>query len=260
MPKDNEEIEDIVDLPGDGEEVQGMVGDSIGGDTMEVEDKAGAEGTEGDVGAEGAEGDVGAEGAEDPNAALMDQLAALQQQNTTLQEQLTATNSDNEKLEEENSSILDLEHNDLVAMVTENPHGFVQSVFDEVKAGVMSQVNQDNEQNKQNGAIEDTIGTYADDNPDFEELWEDGSIKGFMDKNPGHNAMSAHMMLVNAGRVAAAKKEGADEAAKNFTTKMGSQTLGSSVAIPPNKSDAAVKNTKKYGGRARVAAARAGLI
>lgn len=196
----------------------------------------------------------------DPNAALMEQMEVLKQQNAVLMEQMKATKSDNEGLKEENKSILDLEHDDLVAMVTENPHGFVQSLTEEISKGILSKVESQKRNDERNSSIESTIDSYASEHKDFEAMWEDGSIGKYMDKNPGHNAISAHLMLTLAGKLAAAEKKGAEEAAKNFTTKMGSQTLGSGVNIPPNQRDAAIKDTKKFGGRARVAAMRAGLI
>jgi len=245
-----------VDLPGDGGEIPPEGGDGLPTGTVEGETPPGEIPPEG--------GEILPEGGEippvDPNAALLDQIAVLQQQTSDLQEQLTAASSDNEKLEEENKSILDLEHDDLVAMVTENPHGLIESIFNEVKSSVMTSVGQKNDLDKRNSSIEGTIEAYAKDNSDFEKLWDNGEIQGYMNNNPGHNAMSAHQMLTIAARIAGAKKEGAEEASKDFTTKLGSQTIGAGVNIPPSQRDAAVKDTKKFGGRAKVAASRAGLL
>jgi hypothetical protein len=164
------------------------------------------------------------------------------------------TNSGNDS-----GSGLSLEHDDLVTMLAEDPSGFIGKITSIVERSVTERVAAENATNTYNGKIENTINAYADANPDFEKMWDSGTIKSFMDKNPGHNALSAHMTITMNNRVEQAKKEGAEEAVRNFRAKTGNQVLNGGPGISPEQRDAALKDTSKFGGRAAVLAARAGI-
>lgn len=153
-----------------------------------------------------------------------------------------------------------LEHEDLVAMMAENPSEFISKLTGVIEKSVTDRVVTQTQNEQFSKAVESTIDTYADANPDFEKMWDKGELQTFMEKNPGHNAISAHMALTMENRIAEAKKQGADEAIKNFRTKSANQVLNGGHGIPPSQKDAALKNPEKFGGRAAVIAQRAGIV
>jgi hypothetical protein len=152
-----------------------------------------------------------------------------------------------------------LEHDDLVTMLAEDPSGFIGKITSIVEKSVTERVAMENATNSYNGKIENTINAYADINPDFEKMWDSGEIKSFMNKNPGHNALSAHMVITMNDKLEQARKEGAEKAVRNFKAKSGSQVLNGGPGVPPEQRDAALKDPSKFGGRAAVLAARAGI-
>lgn len=169
------------------------------------------------------------------------------------------SNSDDDGQSQGDTGGFNLEHDDLVAMMADDPEGFIGKLTHSIEQQVTNKVMQENADNAFSGAVEKTIDEYADANEDFEPMWVDGSIKDYMDKNVGHNAISAHMALTMEQRLADARKEGADEAIKNFRAKSNSQVLNDGPGIPPDQRDAALKEPGKFGGRAAVVAARAGI-
>mgnify|MGYP001049731310 CR=1 FL=1 len=157
-------------------------------------------------------------------------------------------------------SILDLEHNDLVTKFQEDPKGVLAAVAEEARQKTLKDVQNLLETDKTNSSIQKTYQTYAEKNPDFATMWEKGDIQKYMDANPGHNAISAHMAMTVDARIEAARKEAAEKAAKNFKNKKNNQVMGGGSGARNSNSDAMLKDPKKYGGRAAVAARRAGLI
>ncbi|RLD19328.1 MAG: hypothetical protein DRI71_11975 [Bacteroidetes bacterium] len=154
---------------------------------------------------------------------------------------------------------IDLEHDDLVAMMADDPADFISKLTATIEQSVTNKVALENADSAFNGKVEETIDAYAEANDDFEPMWDKGDLQKFMEKNPGHNAISAHMTMTMEQRIADAKKEGADEAIKNFRTKSNSQVLNGGPGIPPDQRDAALKNPEKFGGKAAVIAQRAGI-
>jgi hypothetical protein len=101
-----------------------------------------------------------------------------------------------------------------------------------------------------------TYEKYANDNPDFETMWNDGTIKDFMEKNPGHNPLSAHMALTRQDRINKAIEktiaEKTKQIEKDIRAKFKAGTLaGGNTFVPQHKeSDIApeLRNTKAHGG------------
>lgn len=167
------------------------------------------------------------------------------------------TNTDSD--DDGSGNLSGLEHEDLVNMMADDPAGFISKLTTEIEKSVTDRVAVDNANNTYDGKIESTINTYADANPDFEAMWDNGSIKAFMDDNPGHNALSAHMAITMEARLAEATKTGEDTAIRNYRTKSDNQVLGNGPGIPPEQRDAALKDPSKFGGAAAVLALRAGI-
>lgn len=107
-------------------------------------------------------------------------------------------------------------------------------------------------------SIEVTFGQYEKDHADFRPMWESGEIGKFMDANPGHNAMSAHMIMTSEKRIEAAKEEGAELARKGLKVKTAAATMGAgpSATGQPTKKDPRLGDPKKFGGTTNVLAQR----
>jgi hypothetical protein len=112
-------------------------------------------------------------------------------------------------------------------------------------------------------AIEKTYVTYAKENPDFDEMWDGGDLKAYMDENPGHTAISAHQMLTMEkriqGAVEEATKDAEKKAASNLKVKQNARVLGSGPSAggkAVGQVPVELKDTKKYGGLTAVLTAR----
>jgi hypothetical protein len=154
---------------------------------------------------------------------------------------------------------------------SEDPKGYVDNlnkmIAHQVQTGVATALQSKTEQDQQatiEAQVEKTYQAYATENPDFNSMWDSGEIKTYMDQNPGHNAISAHMAMTAETRhqktiddaVAQALKQA--ETARRSTRKAGS-ILGpgpSSVPTSAKTSSDELKNPSKYGGSTSVLAAR----
>jgi hypothetical protein len=95
-----------------------------------------------------------------------------------------------------------LSDEDLLNWMEEDPQEFVKNLAAQIKSetieGVSGMLQDRAELQKKNDItkkINSTFETYAKKNPDFDKMWESGELKKYMDENPGHNAMGAHMAL-----------------------------------------------------------------
>lgn len=119
-------------------------------------------------------------------------------------------------------------------------------------------------------AVASTYGEFAKENPDFDDLWDSGDLKTYMDKHPGHNAISAYYAIssktkadeakkVMDDKIAAAVKEAEKKAQEAYRVKRESQVLSSGPAWSglPEGVSPELKDSKKFGGSTAVLAARA---
>lgn len=117
-----------------------------------------------------------------------------------------------------------------------------------------------NEQTEQQRIVK-TFDSYSDQHPDFQKMWDNGEIKGFMDANPGHNAISAHQVLTAEARIKEASDKAVAEALEKAATeqkaKRKSVVLGAGpTSVPSTGSDAELKEPQKHGGATSVLASR----
>jgi len=141
----------------------------------------------------------------------------------------------------------------------DDPKGFVANLTAKIHADIEMKTQQKEQQNALNQKVHATFSSYAEANPDFNDLWESGEIQKFMDENPGHNAISAHQMLTGEARVQAridaAVKEATEKITANFRAKRNAEVLsGGPARQSSGGADVPVEltNTKKYGGRTSV--------
>jgi hypothetical protein len=117
---------------------------------------------------------------------------------------------------------------------------------------------------KSSNSVKETYDNYVKDNPDFTTMWKKGEIKAFMDKNPGHTAISAHMAMTLDRKIKdAAEKSAKETEAKvlaNLKAKRSASVLGGGPGVPTGaKEDDELKDTKKHGGFVALAARKIAL-
>ncbi len=114
-------------------------------------------------------------------------------------------------------------------------------------------------------AVRGAFQKYEKENPDFRPMWDSGQIMEFMSKNPGHNAISAHMALTRQAAVDAAVKAAAEKAAKETEERVRKDFLAKKNAAVIQDGGAPratgelpdeLKDPGKYGGRVAAGAER----
>jgi hypothetical protein len=202
--------------------------------------------------------------AEEANARLMSKLAEVEAK-------LLTTPEPQQKTPEE------LPYKDVSGMTAEelldwqstDPQGFLENqqkqnqylINQGIQTGIEAALAK-NQEKETESRIETTYSSYAKENPDFEKMWDTGELNAFMQKNPGHNAISAHMILTEQSRREAAVKNAVAEALEKAETerkaKRKAVVLGAGPAAVPagGDGDAVLKEPHKYGGATSVLASR----
>lgn len=119
-----------------------------------------------------------------------------------------------------------------------------------------------------------TFDTYADENKDndtgtgFMQMWNSGQLQTYINQNPGHNAISAHLKLTETSKaqsikdqIAAGIAEGVAAEKKRLAaeSKARRRTVGLNQGpayTAKSNNDDELKDTKKYGGTITVMANR----
>jgi hypothetical protein len=152
----------------------------------------------------------------------------------------------------------------------EDPVAYTANIAKQIKSEVTADVEGSFSQRSHEDRILKTFDDYASKDETFDQMWDSGEIGKFLDNNPGHNALSAHMALTSAGNaekikimveeaVAKAVKETETKMIKNFKAKKGAQVLGSgpaSTGTAQGRIAPELKQPKKFGGVNTVLAAR----
>jgi len=158
---------------------------------------------------------------------------------------------------------------EIVQWQNENPKEFAANILEMAKHELRGEFTETLDSRTHEDAIISTVDKYAGDNPDFDEMWDSGEIQEFMGKNPGHNAISAHMMLkaqkdgeeqakAHEKAIEDAKKEGEQAAIDKIRSNRSASVLGAGPqAHPRTDGDAPeLKDSKKFGGSTAVLADR----
>jgi hypothetical protein len=114
---------------------------------------------------------------------------------------------------------------------------------------------------REQGDLKKVYDDFAAEHKDFNGLWESGKILDFIQKNPGHNPMSAYLKMTEkekiAEAVAEARKKTEEEVTKRFLAKQKATVLnGGPASIPRTDEDPALQNTKQHGGLNSVLASK----
>lgn len=150
----------------------------------------------------------------------------------------------------------------------DNPKGFIVNLFSQIVDETVKVMESRSAQNAQKSTIQGTFEKFAKDNPGDEEaglkgfdaLWKSGEVQQFMKANPGHNAMSAYLVMTAEARAKSVEtraektarekaEKAAEEARRNKQAKDGARSLGAGPGGAPSRdANAELKNTKERGG------------
>ena len=156
-----------------------------------------------------------------------------------------------------------MEESEIQDWMDEKPKAYQENLIKQIRADVMQEVKAEMGQASQESQVMKTFDAYAGENKSFDPMWESGEIQAFMNKHPGHNAMSAHAAITLESRikeaVEQARKETEEKVIKNFKAKKGAIVLGGGPASTGTAQDRIapeLKDPKKYGGNTTVLAER----
>lgn len=144
----------------------------------------------------------------------------------------------------------------------EKPHEYYQNILAQARYEAEQDIRRSFDKERTESAVESTYSSFAEKHPDFDEMWDRQEIQRFMDRNPGHNAISAYLLMTSEKRQEEAIKAARKEWEQNLRAKRESAVLTSGPSpaaaravvneIPPE-----MKESKKYGGATAVLARRA---
>jgi hypothetical protein len=144
----------------------------------------------------------------------------------------------------------------------EDPKGYAANLYGQLEHELTIKFKRDKEANDKQNRVNKTFESYRDNNPDFLDMINSGKIREFINNNPGHNPISAHMALTEekriSGAVSKAVKENEKKMLANFQAKRESRVLGTGPSISGGTAteDKELSNTKEHGGKEAVQASR----
>lgn len=148
-----------------------------------------------------------------------------------------------------------MDADDLREWQNEDPKGYAENILRQAEARALENL----AAQTQEADVHKTFAQYGKENPNFTEMWNDGSIMAFMKQNPGHNAISAHIILTQDSKskkaVEEAVKTAKEEWTKDLKTKRTNAGLGKATSSPNVNADAGDKSLHdpdKYGGETAV--------
>jgi len=186
----------------------------------------------------------------------------LKEQLKSLQEQLDANKQVQTK---------PLDYKDISAMkpeelrdwMDEDPVEYTANLARQIRHEVAAELEAKRNTQTYEEKVLGTFREYASKDPSFDKMWESGEIQSFMDKNPGHNAISAHMAMTSETKLnevmEKVRKETEEQIIKKFKAKQGAKVLGSgptSTGSVQGKIAPELLDPKKFGGNMSVLAAR----
>ena len=124
------------------------------------------------------------------------------------------------------------DNDEIIDQFHEDPKGFVAMVASQVRGNLEAE----NAERQQESEVIKTYEDFRDQYPDFEDRWESGEIKKFIDAHPGHNALSAYLNISQETQI--------------------KQAVARKLAEKGLSDDSALSDTKKHGGQNRVLADR----
>jgi len=200
---------------------------------------------------------------------MNDRMKTAEQTNTNLSSENDRLRDDLQRRsgqpEEKKSDFFNsLGNEEIMEALDENPIEFLKNFKNEIETNVLTQFQEKQVQQTADQKIDAVYEQYAEENPSFKTMLDDGSLRNFVDKNPGHTALSAHVMLdmpnVIKGEVSKAVLDKETEMLKNFKAKRQIDVLPSGPTVSGRSKDQtkdpALQNPKAFGGTTAVLAQR----
>lgn len=157
----------------------------------------------------------------------------------------------------------DMPEDELAQWQANDPKGYEANLAAKIKHELLTDLNKHAEVNSRQNAVDQTYATFAEQNADFNDRWKTGEIKQYIDQHPGHNPMSAYLVMSADARekttqarideaVAKAKvdteKEVLDRVkAKQKVSVMSGQEPAATITVP-GKEDSVLNYPKSQGG------------
>ncbi len=199
---------------------------------------------------------------------MNDRMKTAEQTNTNLSSENDRLRDDLQRRSRQPEEKIDffnsLGNEEILEALDENPIEFLRNFKNEIETNVLIQFQEKQVQQTADQKIDAVYEQYAKDNPSFKTMLDDGSLRNFVDKNPGHTALSAHVMLEKSNviqtEVSKAVQEKETEMLKNFKAKRQIDVLSSGPTVSRRSNDQtkdpALQNPKAFGGTTAVLAQR----
>jgi len=183
---------------------------------------------------------------------------------TKVTELLNKTSAKDTQEETKYKDVSKMTSEEILDWQTEDPHGYYANILEQAKHEISGDMKQTLTEQSVEDAVASTYEKYAKENEDFDEMWDSGELKKYMDLNPGHNAISAHMAITSANKTKLKIDEAVKEAEKrimaNIKAKRENTVLSSGPSASRTSTESGIpeelKDTKKHGGLAAVLARR----
>lgn len=178
--------------------------------------------------------------------------------------------------EEETKDFIDLStktEEEIAEWMNDDPVGYAENLKKIIAYEVKQEMKTEYQERETQSKVDKTFESYSSKHPDnddktgFVQMWESGKIQDFMDSNPGHNAISAHIMLTEDSRNKSIEErisKGIEEGVAKVREKLEKENkarvrtdgLDAGPSYTPGDADDELKDTKKKGGLISVLAAR----
>ena len=91
--------------------------------------------------------------------------------------------------------ITGMDPEDLSLQINEDPIAFAINLGKQIRSEILSELAERNQKETIQQRVNTTYDKYAGENPDFQMMLDSGEIRNFINQNPGHNAISAHLSM-----------------------------------------------------------------
>ncbi|MBL6991767.1 MAG: hypothetical protein ISR65_18440 [Bacteriovoracaceae bacterium] len=166
-------------------------------------------------------------------------------------------------------NLVDMTDEQIKEQMDENPKSFMANFARQIRHETTKELTNSSANKEIENSVNKTYETFAEKNEDFNSRWDSGEIKTYMDANPGHNAISAYMILKEQGnsndvksQIDAAVKEAVARVRKEFVAKGNIPVRTSRASARVNEmtgtdfNSPQMKDPKKFGGITNVLAQR----
>lgn len=157
--------------------------------------------------------------------------------------------------------LMNMSDEELLELNTEKPREMLNMMTEAIRNKVTDEVRQEQQKNEIESKTMNTYEQYAEENPDIIDMWESGELKNFLEKNPAHNPISAHMYLTRESRENELREKLEKEIAEKYSNRQTARDNARVLSKTPaadykQESSPELKDTKSNGGLAAVLTSR----